>query len=465
MERIEGGGAPGVPRRAVAAAVVITCAFAVTLITTAAPGAAQLRRALATASSTPVVSPFFEVVYWESSSRKHLVRIRVLGITSYEHVIAACSACAGTHFHKSFASERATLNAAHPIQMTTKTRVLVGVTGSGAIGRWIQIGYVKHQYRGLQHGCMPPGVTSFSAPQAAYVSILPSAPCGGPCPSPPGREYVQWRGGGQVWEESGEGRQWGQYPALPVGSGQIGSAPFVVVRAGGQRDTFWRGRDGRLEEMWFSGFWSNPIELRQAGHLTSPPTAYVDGHRVEHVFWRGGNQWLYELSDPGGVWGARNLLNSGPVGSSPAVVGNAQGGESLFWKGTHGGLWEMRDTGSQTSAEPLLPAGSLHSVPAAVSDDQGVDHVFWKDGNGSLSELSDPGGHWSAPVQLPSGAMGSAPTAVYEPNGELDVFWKGPGQGLLREMWLTSGSWSGPTNIAGSGTLGSRPSAAVGRCS
>lgn len=462
MERAKWGRGLGVARCAVAVVILTGAMLLATLALRTQPGAASNKLSTGSAAA-PVVNPFFEVAVWKVSARRKLIALRVLGVTPGERVIHACAACKGARFHPVRGSDRVTLRVEHPLRMTARTRVLVGVTASGSTGRWLVIGFRTHQYRGLQHGCMKASVGSFSPGVAADPSRIPSASCAAPCPSPPGTEYVQWKGSDQqLWELQYNGKQWGA--PVPVGSGTMGSAPDAVVRLGGQRDVFWKGTNRRLWEMWYSGFWNGPIQLKSAGRLGSAPGAFVDSRNIEHVFWKGTNGWLWELSDPGGVWSAADPLDSGPIGSAPVVVADGAGGQDVFWKGTHGGLWEMRYNGSWHSATKLVGAGRIASAPTAVSDAQGTEHVFWKGTNGWLWELSDPGGHWGGSVPINSGRLGSAPVSVLHADGQLDVFWDGT-DGGVRELTWTSAGWHSPVRIDQAAHLGSAPTAVLGRCS
>jgi hypothetical protein len=463
MEGSTRGRAPGGERVTLALWVVVSAGILGALIASVIPQVANGKGSLTTTSTRSVVSPFFEVVVWRTGERRRLVRLRVFGVPASERVIDACSACSGAHFRKTVDLNRVTLAASHALRMSAKTRIIVGATFPGSVGRWIVIGFEKHQYRGLSHGCMPPDVTSLSPASAADPSRIPKASCTRPCPSPTGSEYVQWQGtDGQLWEMPNNGHAWGT--ALPVGSGTLGSAPSVVVRLGGQRDSFWRGTNDKLSEMWYGGFWTDPIQLRAAGRLGSAPAAVVATDGVEHVIWRGTNGWLWELSDPGGVWSASVPLDSGRVGSAPTILATANSGLDVFWEGVHTGLWEMRYAGGWQPAHRLSGAGRLGSLPAAAADAQGVEHVFWRGTNGWLWELSNGGGHWGKSMPVNSGRMGSAPAAVTQPDGQLNVFWKGT-DGRLRELISHGSGWSNPIRIAGSGRMGSKPTAALGRCS
>lgn len=460
--RAKRGWSVGVARCAAAVAIPIATTLLVILVAGVAPGVASNQHSTGS-TSTPVVYPFFEVAVWKRGDRRKLMALRVFGVTPGERVIHGCSGCQRARFRSVRGSDRVTLQVAHPLRMTSRTRILVGVVSPGSTGRWLVIGFRTHQYRGVEHGCMPARVTSLSAAWAADPSHIPSASCAAPCPSPPGTEYVQWRGTDQqLWELQYNGKQWGA--SVPVGSGTMSSPPAAVVRLGGQRDVFWKGPDRRLWEMWYSGFWNGPAHLKSAGRLGSAPGAFVDARNIEHVFWKGTNGWLWELSDPGGVWSAAVPLDSGPIGSAPAIVSNSDGGEDVFWKGTHGGLWEMRFTGTWHSARKLVGAGKIASAPTAVSDADGTDHVFWRGNNGWLWELSDPGGHWGASVPRNSGSLGSAPVSVLHPDGQLDVFWNGT-DGRLRELTWTTAGWHGPVRIDQATHLDSSPTAALGRCS
>lgn len=425
-------------------------------------GVASQKHPSAGATGPSVANPFFEVAVWRSGDRRKLVRIRVEGVTGGERVVSACAVCGRSRFRQSPSTDRVTLTASHAIRMDSNTRIIVGVTQSNSIGRWIVIGFSHHQYQGKQHGCMPANVTSLSSSDASDPSRIPRASCDSPCPSPTGTEYAEWEGAGeQLWEVQFNGRRWGD--ALPVGSGTLRSPPAGVVRAGGQRDVFWKGTNRKLTEMWYGGFWNGPIELKAAGKLKSAPGAVVDSRGVEHVFWRGGNKWLWELSDPGGVWGASFPVDSGRVGSTPTVVAHTGGGLDVFWRGTRGKLWEIRDTTAWGFAHAVRGAGRIGSAPAAVADATGEDHVFWKGTNGFLWEISNPGGKWGGSVPLNSGRLGSAPSAVVQPDGEIDVFWRGT-DGHLRELRSRGGGWRNPRELATSQRLASRPTAVAGRC-
>ena len=179
-------------------ALVVSAGLSV-MISALVPDAARSQEGATVSSYPRVVNPFFEVAVWKRSNPKRLVRLHVFGVTSGEDVTSACSACGGAHFRRKIGSDRVTLNVSRRLHMTPSTRIIVAATAPGEIGRWIVIDFRQGQYRGLHHGCMPPGVRSlrqlrrrsprrFLSPSASTLSALrarstccgrePTASCG-----------------------------------------------------------------------------------------------------------------------------------------------------------------------------------------------------------------------------------------------------------------------------------------------
>ena len=452
------GGGLNIIRRVRKVGTAVGVPSLLTAVAVSAPAVARP----AISADVSAVSPFFAVPFSKQHDRGTLTRLSVSGLTPKERVTSACSVCGRTRLVMEGGSSRITLRASRPLRMRASTRIIVGVTYPGAVGRWIVIGFKGKQYTGLGHGCMQTRVRSLTAAEAAAPRTIPSAPCFSTSPSPPGTEYVLWKGtGGPLFELKYDGQSWlASYEADPT---RLGSAPTVVVHPDGERDVFWQGTDRKLWVIANTGFWDNPIAVPGAGTLGSAPSAVVDARGVVRVFWRGTNGPVWELSDAGGFALTATELNTGHIRGAPAVVARPDGAEDLFWQGTDGRLWEMRTT--WRVARPLAGAGPIGSAPTAILDPDGVEHVFWKGTNGPLYELSDPGGHWS-PVATPlssySGTLGSAPSAVIHPDGVQDVFWEGTDDRLWEMVWY-SGVWHLPSFLPGAGKLGSRPTAALGR--
>lgn len=435
----------------------LIAALLLTFVSAVAPGGAR-PRAPSAASTSPVVSPFFIVPVPKPNRPTTLTRLRIDAVTPGGRVLSACSACGATKFVKTLGAHRVTLSASRPLRMRANTRVVVGVIFPGWTGRWIVLGFRRHKYRGLGHGCMRSTVTRLTPADAAHPSAIRRAGCGPS--SPPGAEYVYWNGpGDQLLEEPYFPKRWHQ--AEPIGSGNaVASAPTAVVRSSGERDVFWKGSNGRLYEMTYTGFWSNANELQTNGTLESAPSAAVDKRDVVHVFWKstdGG--FVQQMSETGGVWSQPLPVNTGPVGSAPAVVVRPDGSLDLFWKGTDGLLWE-KHPGEGAKKRP--GAGLLDSAPTGVFDGHGHEHVFWRGTDEWLWEITDPDSPRSVSHRIDrSGRIGSAPSAVIHSSQVQDLFWKGTDGWLWEISWFL-GNWH-PKRVPLSGTLGSQPAAALGQ--
>ena len=438
----------------------LVAALLLTFMSAVAPAGARPQAPSAASNSPPVVAPFFIVPYSKGNRLRTLIRLNVIAVPRGERVLSACSVCGKMKFVKTRGVTRVILRASSPLRMRSTTRVVIGITKPNSTGRWIVLGFRGDTYRGLGHGCMPASVKKLTRGEAARRSTIPHASCGPP--SSPRSEYVYWNGTDhQLDEEQYNYPNWGT--ALPIGSGNaVGSAPTAVVHSDGERDVFWKGTNGHLYEMTYTGFWSNWQELQTLGKLDSTPSAVVDKQDVVHVFWKARDGFLRQMSDTGGVWSRPVPLNSGIVGSAPAIVVRPDGSLDLFWEGsTDRMLWEKHPG---HLPKKVTGAGMLASAPTALVDANGIEHVFWRGRNAWLWEISDPDRHGSVSHQRsPSGALGSAPCAVVHPDHVQDVFWKGT-DGRLWEMVWFSGRWHGSKAVSGTThEPDSQPAAVLGR--
>jgi hypothetical protein len=445
----------GLARRAGELRMRLAVAFAVALSLALTPA---LSRGAVQSPAPSTVATFFTrpVIVINRPGQQTLKRFYLLGIGPAEGVTYACSACGQARFIHSGTVLRAT----HPITMGPTTHVIIGATASGLAGRWKVYGLRRNGFADLDQGCMPAGVTTLTAAEAADPSSIPQVSCSIQyCPS--GEEDVLWQGTDrQLYELQYAFRTWGS--RTPVGSGPMYSAPTIVLQADGEQDVFWRGRDGQLREMWFTSAWNGPITVPVPVPLASAPAAIVDAHGVDHVFWKGTDGILWEISDPGGAWGPNAPFGSGPLASAPAATLLPDGEQDVFWKGTDGGLYEMRRTTGWSVATRRWGAGELGSGPTVAADTNGVDHVFWKGTNSILYELAGRGVHWPRRSRyFGAGILGSAPGVAIHLDGEEDVFWSGyPGRRLWEYQYIRS-NWYPAGQVAGSGVLGSQPVAAV----
>jgi hypothetical protein len=331
------------------------------LMSLAAPASALSQGASA-------VNPFFSAAIFKTGvDNRHdtLTALELLGIGQSERLTFGCAACGGARFHRTDQPSGVTvLSPSHPVASTPTTRVIVGAVDPGDIGRWKLYGLQHNTFGVLAQGCMPTSVTALTDSDAGRPSTIPSAHCAAGTLSPPGSEYVFWRGTDRrLWEIQYAHGLWDR--SAPDNSGALGSAPTVAVHADGEQDVFWEGLDGRLWEMWYTGRWNGPINLPGAGALGSAPVAAVAPSGIEYVFWKGIDNSLWEINRSHGHWSNSFPLNSGALGSAPTVAVHADGEQDVFWEGLDGRLWEMWYTGRWNGPINLPGAGALGSSPAA----------------------------------------------------------------------------------------------------
>jgi hypothetical protein len=434
--------------------LLATCASVIT------PGVGRAQTVSTPAPHRTAVSPFFLVPRAHAAT---LTGLSVVSVRSDERVTSACFDCGTTTFVARRASKtRWTLTPSPaPLHMHSATKIIVGVTGKKVEGRWIVIHFKQRQYSGLDHDCMPASISVLTPAMAADPSPI-RASC--PPASPPKTEYVLWNGNDhQLYETQNSPGARSFLPPYAIGSGNgVRSAPTVIIRADGERDVFWKGADGGLWVMSFTGFWSNAAELPEAGKIGSAPTAALGTDGIARVFFKSSDSegLLWELSDVGGVWSTSAPLGTGTVGSAPAVVTRGGGVMDVFWLGMDRRLWRVHYVGSaDVVAHPVPGAGKLGSAPAALLDANGVEDVFWRGTKGTLRELSDPFNPHRVSGPLNSGQLGSAPSVVIHSNAVQDVFWRGT-HGGLREKVFADG-WRDAFQVGGARHVDSRPAVAV----
>jgi hypothetical protein len=94
----------------------------------------------------------------------------------------------------------------------------------------------------------------------------------------------------------------------------------------------------------------------------------------------------------------------------------------------------------------------------AVNASDGDQYVFWAGQNGGLWEASYNGSSWSRSELAGMGTLGSEPSAAVGPNGDVYVFWEGTNGDLWEGYW--NGAWNGPIDLH-DGPLGSEPTVGV----
>jgi hypothetical protein len=413
-------------------------------------------------SSHLTVAPFLSAATLVSvtgqPSLRHLVKLRFIGVTPRENIAYASASWRPGIFHRSLKGNIITLRASAPPTVSSRTRFLIAATSPAQIGRFKLYGVNVADARlpVIAQGCLAAGTNSIPAAAAGNLSLLPQVTCPTtPLLNPTGAEYAFWRGRtGRLFEMWYTGGRWS--PPLRVSARGLGSSPAVAVHADGEQDVFWRGAKGNLWETWYTGAWNGPIDLG-AGDLGSGPSVGVDAAGDEYVFWRGSDGGLWEMSYADRQWSQPVEFDAGRLGSAPAVAVQPNGEQDVFWKGTDGHLWETWYRGAW-SGPVDLGAGQLGSGPSVGVDAAGNEYVFWRGSDGGLWEMSYADRQWSQPVEVSAGPLGAAPAVAVQADGEQDVFWTAP-NGRLREKWYT-GAWNGPINL-GAGGLGSAPGVGV----
>jgi hypothetical protein len=297
-----------------------------------------------------------------------------------------------------------------------------------------------------------------------------------------GQQLVFWEGANQdLWEAwyPSSSSEW-QYQDLTAahdlaGAGTVAAAPTVVFTPGGsQQLVFWQGTNDDLWEAWYtaaSGVWqsedlsSGLLSGGGAGSVGSAPGVVVTaGGAQQLVFWKGtssGDLWEAWYSEATGRWAVQDLSaarfpSAASVSSSPEVIlSPGYGGQQLvFYEGAGGDLWEAwySDATGQWQAQDLSTAqlggfGSMASTPVVTVTPGGAQQlVFWETSAGDLGEAwySAATGGWAAQnltATLPAGAaMAGPPSLLVFPDGDQDVFWEGSSNSLW-EMYY-AGSWT-----------------------
>jgi hypothetical protein len=328
--------------------------------------------------------------------------------------------------------------------------MIIAATAPAQMGRFKLYTYdpIHQDLRVLSSGCLAPGESMVTPPDAKHLPLLKPIPCPATLVNPIGGEYVFWRSGsGGLWEARYTGRNW--TAAVRLNVGRIASPPAVTVHANGEQDLFWRGLGGQLWEAWYHGSWNGPIPL--GGHLASAPTAGVDSSGDEYVFWKGPDGGLVEKRYADRGWSLPFSVNVGELGSGPAVAVHPGGEVDVFWRGLTGRLteaWCYNDCGyGGIWHQATIPGGgTLGSTPAVASDAAGNQYVFWEGTDHGLWSQSYGLGGWGEALPLNGGQLGSPPTAAVHADGQQDVFWEGR-DGRLWETWGSADHWNGPIHL------------------
>ncbi len=218
----------------------------------------------------------------------------------------------------------------------------MGALGSPPVAVAQPNGVVDVFWRGsadnhLWHGQFSPG-QGWKGPQDLRGS-LSSDPS--PAESSPGTVQVFWKGSDRaLWHVVRRpGRSWTRPSSL--GMGPLGGAPRASARRGGAIDVFWRGFGN--DRLWSASFapgrrWSGPREL--GGELASAPFPLMSAGGRVHVFWPGTDHRLWQTSrGPRAGWRRPVSLHMGPLrGGLFGVVGRG-GLSEVFWRGRGGHLW------------------------------------------------------------------------------------------------------------------------------
>jgi hypothetical protein len=397
----------------------------------------------------------------------HLNGLDLLGVGASESATLACTACgdAGFQLRRTRRSEILAARPSLPLLLTRATRVVIGVTAQGLVGRWIVDGFgrSRHLLTILREGCMPPRTTALSNADAADPSLIPSAACVPAALSPPNEECVFWAGPlGRLWKTSWLYGHWGVPAALPASTVQ--SRPAVAMHANGQQDVFWSSRQGELTEEFYNGVWASPIRFASATGLTGPPAAGIGPHGNEYVFWRGTGRHLFEMTYTNHAWNTPFQLAPSALNSGPAVVVHPNGQQDVFWRGTNGRLWEYYDSksGAWTGPFDFPQTVSMGSAPSAALDAAGDEYVVWRGGDGHLYMFAYHNHSWAfAPTRIPTGSHTTTPGPAVgvHADGEQDVFWRDRG-GKLWESYYTT-QWNGPISLSRSERLATAPGVGV----
>ena len=176
----------------------------------------------------------------------------------------------------------------------------------------------------------------------------------------------------------------------PIGSGNaVASAPTAVVRSSGERDVFWKGTNGRLYEMTYTGFWSNANELQTNGTLESAPSAAVDKRDVVHVFWKstdGG--FVQQMSETGGVW---SRAPASEHGTGRVGAGGRGPPRRIARSVLEGNRRIALGKAPRRRREETDGGGHCLTPPQRrVFDGHGHEHVFWRGTDEWLWEITDP---------------------------------------------------------------------------
>jgi hypothetical protein len=144
--------------------------------------------------------------------------------------------------------------------------------------------------------------------------------------TPGGQQLIYWQGTGndlfEAWFTPGLG--WSgpvDWSANLHSTGNVGSPPSLVLTPGGQQLIFWQGQTtGHLLEAWFTpgSGWSGPTDwtaaLASNSVMTSPPAISLTSAGQQVVFWQGSGQTLWEAIYQNGWSGPINWSNGGLFG-------------------------------------------------------------------------------------------------------------------------------------------------------
>jgi Rv2525c-like, glycoside hydrolase-like domain len=262
-------------------------------------------------------------------------------------------------------------------------------------------------------------------------------------------------GGGLRYLESLPAGGWSQ-PLTVRGAGRLGSPPLAVSATDGVIDVFWRGSVNPAN-LWTAQFrpgrgWAAPRLL--SGGLASAPSPAVSFAGRVSVFWKGtdGQLW-YDFHRLGRSWVTPSRLAMGRLGSGPHAAGQGSGAIDVFWRGTNRAVaWHARLTWGHGWSKPMRIAGGLAGPPFLVASSPGSTSALWKGSGGRLFYTANQhGAGWHSPAALPVGRVRGTVFAAGQDSGIIDAFWTTPaGGGLWHSRYLpASSSWTSPGSLGG----------------
>jgi hypothetical protein len=258
-------------------------------------------------------------------------------------------------------------------------------------------------------------------------------------------------------------------------TGSVGAVPAIVGYGGGLQAVFSLSATDAVQYTAYTSSWSAPAPIGASLTAATPALAAVGS--TLYLVYLGTNTDYYYGTYSGGAWDsasspvAVNTMQS--IGDSPPSASGVSGDLVIVQSGTDGNLYDQTYTGSWQLASQIAGATAVTTIaPTVVAASGGAFDlfvVFVHGGDYTLYWTGRASGVWSTPAQISATAYTNEPVALAAAaGGAFVLLYQGTDSKPYYSLYSPSASpaWTAPAALvtAANPLLPSPPSVATGVC-